>query len=56
VEGVETEEQLSWLRMEGCTEVQGHLFSPPRPAGGVSEVIANVAARIPASLMRSLAS
>ncbi len=56
VEGVETEEQLSWLRVEGCTEVQGHLFSPPRPAGGVGEVIANVAARIPASLMRSLAS
>jgi diguanylate cyclase (GGDEF)-like protein len=55
VEGVETEEQLSWLRIEGCTEVQGHLFSPPRPAGGVPEVIANVAARIPASLMRSLA-
>jgi len=53
VEGVETEEQLSWLRMEGCTEVQGHLFSPPRPAGGVPEVIANVAARIPASLIRS---
>jgi diguanylate cyclase (GGDEF)-like protein len=55
VEGVETEEQLSWLRIEGCTEVQGHLFSPPRPAGGVPEVIANVAARIPSSLMRSLA-
>jgi diguanylate cyclase (GGDEF)-like protein len=55
VEGVETEEQLSWLRIEGCTEVQGHLFSPPRPAGGVPEVIANVAARIPASLMRSYA-
>jgi len=56
VEGVETEEQLSWLRVEGCTEVQGHLFSPPRPSSGVSEVIANVAARIPASLMRSFAS
>jgi diguanylate cyclase (GGDEF)-like protein len=55
VEGVETEEQLSWLRIEGCTEVQGHLFSPPRPAGGVPEVIANVAARIPAALMRSYA-
>jgi diguanylate cyclase (GGDEF)-like protein len=53
VEGVETEDQLSWLRVEGCTEVQGHLFSPPRPAGGVNEVIANVAARIPASLARA---
>jgi diguanylate cyclase (GGDEF)-like protein len=56
VEGVETEEQLNWLRVEGCTEVQGHLFSPPRPAGGVPEIIANVAAFIPATANRSLAS
>ena len=47
VEGVETEEQLHWLRVEGCTEVQGHLFSPPRPAAGVDEVFANVATRQP---------
>jgi diguanylate cyclase (GGDEF)-like protein len=31
-EGVETQEQLDRLRLEGCTEVQGYLFSPPRPA------------------------
>ena len=31
-EGVETVEQLEWLRSEGCTEVQGYLFSRPRPA------------------------
>jgi diguanylate cyclase (GGDEF)-like protein len=30
-EGVETEEQLKRLRAEGCTEVQGYLFSPPVP-------------------------
>ena len=46
VEGVETEEQLDWLRREGCTEVQGHYFSPPRPAGRVSEIIGAVAGRV----------
>jgi diguanylate cyclase (GGDEF)-like protein len=45
VEGVETEEQLNWLRAEGCTEVQGHYFSPPRPATGVAEIIGSVAGR-----------
>jgi diguanylate cyclase (GGDEF)-like protein len=45
VEGVETEEQLDWLRREGCTEVQGHYFSPPRPASGVAEIIGEVAGR-----------
>ena len=39
-EGVETEEQLAWLRSEGCTEVQGYLFSLPRPASEVSGLLA----------------
>jgi predicted signal transduction protein with EAL and GGDEF domain len=30
--GVETEKQLELIRAEGCTEVQGFYFSPPRPA------------------------
>jgi diguanylate cyclase (GGDEF)-like protein len=31
-EGVETAEQLEQVRAEGCTEVQGYLFSKPKPA------------------------
>ena len=45
VEGVETEEQLDWLKREGCTEVQGHVFSPPQPAARAAEIIGSVAGR-----------
>jgi diguanylate cyclase (GGDEF)-like protein/PAS domain S-box-containing protein len=31
-EGVETADQLEQLRREGCAEVQGYLFSRPKPA------------------------
>jgi diguanylate cyclase (GGDEF)-like protein len=31
-EGVETADQLRRIEIEGCTEVQGYLFSKPRPA------------------------
>jgi diguanylate cyclase (GGDEF)-like protein/PAS domain S-box-containing protein len=34
-EGVETSEQLEWLRNEGCTEMQGYYFSPPVPANKI---------------------
>ena len=38
-EGVETEEQLEILRAEGCTQVQGYLFSPPRPAAEIPAML-----------------
>ena len=41
-EGVETEDQLEKLRAEGCTEVQGFLFSPARPACEVLSIMAVV--------------
>jgi diguanylate cyclase (GGDEF)-like protein/PAS domain S-box-containing protein len=38
-EGVETQEQLKILRTEGCTQVQGYLFSTPRPAAEVPAML-----------------
>jgi len=38
-EGVETMDQLDWLRAEGCTEVQGFLFSPARPASEIAALL-----------------
>jgi EAL domain-containing protein (putative c-di-GMP-specific phosphodiesterase class I) len=38
-EGVETREQLRLLRAEGCTEVQGYLFSPPCPVAEVETLL-----------------
>ncbi len=38
-EGVETQEQFSFLRFAGCDEVQGFLFSRPMPAENFSELI-----------------
>jgi EAL domain-containing protein (putative c-di-GMP-specific phosphodiesterase class I) len=35
-EGVETEKQLELLRNEGCTEMQGYLFSRPMPASEIA--------------------
>ena len=42
-EGVETKEQLEKLRLEGCNEMQGFLFSKPIPAGEVDEYLATQA-------------
>jgi diguanylate cyclase (GGDEF)-like protein/PAS domain S-box-containing protein len=44
-EGVETMDQLDWLRAEGCNEVQGFLFSPARPAEEVQRLLSKFGAR-----------
>ena len=38
-EGVETEEQRQRLRELGCSEMQGYLFSPPKPAAEVRKLL-----------------
>jgi diguanylate cyclase (GGDEF)-like protein len=44
-EGVETEEQMRCLNLEGCIEVQGYLYSRPVPANEVAGVLASLASR-----------
>jgi EAL domain-containing protein (putative c-di-GMP-specific phosphodiesterase class I) len=38
-EGVETDAQFDLLRQEGCTQAQGYLFSRPRPAADVENML-----------------
>ncbi len=38
-EGVETKAQLEIIRNEGCTEVQGYVFSPPLDIAGVQRFL-----------------
>jgi EAL domain-containing protein (putative c-di-GMP-specific phosphodiesterase class I) len=37
-EGVETSAQRELLRKLGCTEMQGYLFSPPKPGAEVKHL------------------
>ena len=41
-EGVETEEQMRCLNLEGCIEVQGYLYSRPVPANEIVGVLASL--------------
>ena len=49
-EGVETLLQSRVLLQRGCTTAQGYYFSPPLPAEGIAEMLANLApAEVPES-------
>jgi diguanylate cyclase (GGDEF)-like protein/PAS domain S-box-containing protein len=37
-EGIETQEQMDQIRAEGCTEMQGFLFSKPLPASEIARL------------------
>ena len=45
-EGVENQEQLAELRLQGCSSVQGYLFSKPIDAGRVLEMLPAAAASV----------
>jgi len=38
-EGVESEEQMQYLRRNECDEMQGYFFSRPRPAGEIARLL-----------------
>ena len=52
-EGVETQEQLSYLRRHGCDEMQGYLFSPPVPAERFEELLKQKSDLMKSSLVSS---
>ena|GEM_PF-583251 len=44
-EGVETREELDYMKRQGCTEAQGYFFSKPCPAKEVNALLAKQAAQ-----------
>jgi diguanylate cyclase (GGDEF)-like protein len=53
VEGVETERQLKIVSAHGCSEVQGFLFSKPRPASEMALLIQQLQLHGPAGLAQA---
>ena len=51
-EGVETQEQLLRLRLDGCTEAQGYLFSRPVPVGETGALLAAGGQAIPCPVLQ----
>lgn len=41
-EGVETDDQLAQIRAEGCTDMQGYVFSMPLPVGEIPAMLARM--------------
>jgi diguanylate cyclase (GGDEF)-like protein/PAS domain S-box-containing protein len=41
-EGVETQRQLDFLRLQGCTQAQGFLFSPARPRVELADLVGKI--------------
>jgi len=48
-EGVETSEQREVVQALGCTQMQGYLFSPPRPAADIRKMLASAGADVEAA-------
>ena len=38
-EGVETQEECDYLKLQGCTEAQGYFFGRPKPARDLFELL-----------------
>jgi diguanylate cyclase (GGDEF)-like protein len=52
-EGVETNQQRSFLRNEGCSEIQGYLYSSPKPIAELARMIETGHLRIGAQAVSS---
>jgi EAL domain-containing protein (putative c-di-GMP-specific phosphodiesterase class I) len=46
-EGVETQDQLDFIKAKGCDEFQGYLLAKPMPASGLTTVLKNLNAAGP---------